>query len=84
MMKIFSAGLEDKRFPASSILVLRILKKLPDAAKPKSAMLMTMKERWFHWLMEKTLVSSTSKDREERERRKIAAKIISFAGRVLS
>jgi hypothetical protein len=84
IMKILTADLEDNRFPMSFTRVSRILKKLPDAANPKSAMLITMKERWFHWLMEKTLVSRTSKAREERERRKTAGKIIGFSRHVLS
>jgi hypothetical protein len=53
-----------------------MLKKVPLAANPKSAMLMTMKDRWFHWLMEKTLVRSTSKARDESDKKKTAVSII--------
>ena len=33
---------------------------LPLAAKPNSTMLMTIKERWFHWEKEKKRASRTS------------------------
>jgi hypothetical protein len=49
---------------------------VPLAANPKSAMLMTMNDRWFHWLMEKTLVRSTSKARAESDKKKTAVSII--------
>jgi len=40
------------------------------AANPKSAMLITMNDKWFHWLMEKIRARSTSKARAENETRK--------------
>ena len=53
-----------------------MLRKVPLAANPNSAMLMTMKERWFHWLMEKTRVRSISNEMAESESRKTATKIM--------
>jgi hypothetical protein len=52
-----------------------MLKKVPLAANPKRAMLITRKERWFHWLTEKTRASRTSKARVEPETRKTALNI---------
>ena len=59
--------------------VLRIstmLRNVPLAPNPKSAMLITINERWFHWLMENTRVSKTSKARVARDTKKMAARII--------
>ena len=53
-----------------------IFKHVPPAANPKSVTLMTMKDRWFHWLMEKTLTRRISKDRAESDNRNTAARII--------
>jgi hypothetical protein len=53
-----------------------IFKNVPPAANPKSVILMTMKDRWFHWLMEKTLTRSISKDRAESDNRNTAVSII--------
>ncbi len=53
-----------------------MLRNVPLAANPKRAMLITIKERWFHWLMEKTLVRSTSKAREEKHSKNTALRII--------
>ena len=53
-----------------------MLKNVPLAANPKRAMLITIKERWFHWLMENTLVRSTSYAREEKHSKKTALRIM--------
>jgi hypothetical protein len=55
-----------------------IFKNVPPAANPKSVMLMTMKDRWFHWLMEKTLTRSISKARAESDNRNTAVSIMEF------
>jgi hypothetical protein len=39
---------------------------------------MTMKDKWFHWLMEKTLTRSISKHRAERDNRNTDASIMSI------
>jgi len=56
--------------------VSRMLKKVPLAAKPKRATLMTMKDKWFHWLTENTRVRSTSIAREDSDNKKTALKIM--------
>jgi hypothetical protein len=53
-----------------------IFRHVPPAAKPKRVMLMTMKDRWFHWLMEKPLTRSISKDSAESDNRNTAVSII--------
>jgi len=53
-----------------------MLRNVPLAANPKRAMLITIKERWFHWLMENTLVRSTSYAREEKHSKKTALRIM--------
>ena len=55
-----------------------IFKNVPPAANPKRVMLMTMKDKWFHWLMEKTLTRSISKDRAESDNKNTAASIMKF------
>jgi len=53
-----------------------MLRNVPLAANPKRAMLITIKERWFHWLMENTLVRSTSKVRDEKDNKNTALRIM--------
>jgi hypothetical protein len=55
-----------------------MLRNVPLAANPKRAMLITIKERWFHWPMENTLVRSTSYAREEKQSKKTALRIIDY------
>ena len=50
--------------------------KVPLAANPKRATLITIKERWFHWLIEKTLVRTTSKERAETDNKKTAKSVM--------
>ena len=52
-----------------------MLKKVPLAANPNRAMLITRKDRWFHWLTEKTRASRTSKASVEADTRKTAVSI---------
>jgi hypothetical protein len=56
----------------------RMLRNVPLAANPKRAMLITIKERWFHWLMENTLVRSTSKVRDEKDSKNTALRIMDY------
>jgi len=51
-----------------------MLKNVPLAPNPKSAMLITMNDRWFQCPMENTRVSKTSKARVEKDTRKMAVK----------
>jgi hypothetical protein len=37
-----------------------------------------MKDKWFHWLMEKTLTRSISKDRAESDNKNTAVSIMKF------
>jgi hypothetical protein len=53
-----------------------MFRKVPLAANPKRAILMTIKERWFHCVIEKTLVRSTSKVSAESDSRKTAINIM--------
>jgi hypothetical protein len=78
IMKNATEPFEENRFSHPFFRVSKILNKVPLAANPKSAILMTIKERWFHWLMENTLIRSTSKVIEESDRKKTAKKIIGY------
>ena len=53
-----------------------MLRKLPLAANPNSAILITINERGFHCPIENTRVSRTSKARVLRETRKMAGSSI--------
>jgi hypothetical protein len=55
-----------------------MFRKVPPAANPKSVILMTMKDRWFHWLMEKTLARRTSKVRADNDSKNTAASIMRY------
>jgi hypothetical protein len=55
-----------------------MFRKVPPAANPKSVILMTMKDRWFHWLMEKTLARRTSKARDDSDSKKTVAGIMGY------
>jgi hypothetical protein len=61
-----------------------MLKKVPLAPNPKSAMLITINDRWFHCAMENTRVSKTSKARVERDTRKMEIRRIVGMDRVFS
>ena len=78
MMKILIGPLEENLLSQPFLRVSIIFKKVPLAANPKRAMLMTMKDRWFHWLMAKTLVRSTSKARDESDSKKTAVSIMEY------
>lgn len=77
-MRVLIDWFVESRFPQPVFRVSIIFKKVPLAANPKSATLMTIKDRWFHWLMEKTLVRSTSKARAESDTKKTAKNIMGF------
>ena len=51
----------------------RMLRKAPLAANPNRDMLMIMKARWFHWLMEKNLARRISNMIADIDTRKTAA-----------
>ena len=59
-------------------------KNVPLAANPKSAMLITMKDRWFHCPMENTRVSKTSKASVEKDTKKMALRSIVGMDRVFT
>ena len=77
-MKILTGLLAESLFSQPFLRVSIMFNKVPLAANPKRAMLMTIKDRWFHWLMEKTLVRSTSKARAERDNKKTAVNIMEY------
>jgi hypothetical protein len=56
-----------------------MLKSARLAANPNRAMLITRKERWFHWLTANTRASRTSKASVEPETRKTAVSIGSYS-----
>ena len=72
VMEIVTELLEENCFPRPFVRVSIMLKNVPLAANPKRAILITIKERWFHWQMEKTLVKSISKAMEDNDSKKTA------------
>jgi hypothetical protein len=48
---------------------------MPLAVMPKRAMLMTINERWYHWVIEKNRARRTSYRRVERDTRKTRGRI---------
>ena len=72
VMEIVTELLEENCFPTPFVRVSSMLKNVPLAANPKRAILITIKERWFHWQMEKTLVKSISKAMEDNDNKKTA------------
>jgi hypothetical protein len=78
MVKIWIFSKEERCFSQFFLRVSIIFKNVPPAANPKSVILMTMKDRWFHWLMEKTLTRSISKDRAESDNRNTAVSNMKF------
>jgi hypothetical protein len=67
---------ERRRFSQPFLRASTMFKNVPPAANPKSVILMTMKDRWFHWLIEKTLTRRISKDRAESDNKNTAVSII--------
>ena len=77
IVKVWIFSREERCFSQPFLRVSMIFKHVPPAANPKSVMLMTINDRWFHWLMEKALTRSISKDRAESDNRNTAVSIMS-------
>jgi hypothetical protein len=77
-VNIFTDPVEESFFSQPFIRVSIMFRKVPPAANPKSVILMTMKDRWFHWLMEKTLARRTSKARADNDSKNTAVSIMGY------
>jgi hypothetical protein len=77
-MNISNGAVAESFFSQPFIRVPIMFRKVPPAANPKSVILMTMKDRWFHWLMEKTLARRTSKARDDSDSKKTVAGIMGY------